>query len=186
LRIEASGPRLLSVAPRIDDGKLLYRVELPEGTIRQGDLAVAGEGRADVGPFETRVSIPPPIEVSTSLPPGTVIPYQRPFTVTWRGGDPDSVVRLRVITRRSPIGDLYWFHYWYECPAAATQGRVTLDVSSDGPRFHLPVERSDDVEVVLSVGPKDPEGERFSVRGLARGGRHHWSYLYRWGQLRIE
>lgn len=192
VRIEGPGPRRMGVAPRLDDGKPLYRVELPAGMIQEGEWRLAGQGGGDVGPFETAVRMPPPIEVTTSLPPGTVIPYGRSFTVTWRGGDTNSVVRLRVITRASPLGSapngfgFYYLHHWYECPAPAEQGRATLGVISDGPQLHLPIFPSDNIEVVLTMGPKDPAGDPFTAPGLARGGRHFWSYVWRWGGLRIE
>ena len=61
----------------------------------------------------------------------------------------------------------YYLHHWYECPAPAEQGRATLGVISDGPQLHLPIRPSDNIEVVLTMGPKDPAGDPFTAPGVS-------------------
>jgi hypothetical protein len=140
-------------------------------------LQVAGAGGSGVGQFETSLSMPPQIQVTRSLEPGTIIGRTMPFRVTWTGGNSDSIVRMRVIAnlpRYESIG--------YECTALASDGHATLDVY--GQPALLPLPPRDDVEVVLIVLPR--KTETFSAPGLTRDGRHEWTYEYHFQGLKIR
>jgi hypothetical protein len=141
-----------------------------------------------VGAFGTDVTLPPPIQVTTSLAPGTVIDYYRPFSVAWTGGSPDTLVRMRLIAYDDQEGIR---GSACDCPALATAGTVLLDLFTNPAT--KPTEatlligkRSENAEVVLTITPFTSKVTRFAAPGLTREGRHEWSYEYRFKGLKIR
>jgi len=175
-------PTLLPLPPGEQIG---YSTSLPPGSLEGGTLRVTGGGGAEVGVFQTDLAVPPPIQVTTSLAPGTVIDYHRPFTVTWTGGNPDMLVRMQLIAYRDQEGVLGKF---CDCPALAIEGRATVNVTNPdgkGPVLNT-YTTSENAEVVLTVTPITSNLTRFDAPGLTREGRHEWSYEYRFKGLKIR
>jgi hypothetical protein len=176
------GPVTVLPSPSGDDTR--YSTPLPPGSLEGGTLRVTGAGGAEVGGFETHVTVPPPIQVTTSLAPGTVIDFTRPFSVAWSGANPNTLVWMRLIAYENQEGI---FGSVCNCPVLASQGTAKLDLF--GP-FGTPIlqigSRSENAEVVLAVTPLTSRLTRFSAPGLTREGRHEWSYEYHFKGLKIR
>jgi len=178
LRLEgfAGGP--IAVPPAPSSGEILYTATLPAGSIRSGTLRLTGAGGASIGPFETALSIPPPIEITTPLPPGTLIPNNRPFRLTWKNGSADALVRMRI------VGPWPYGEPSIDCTALATDGELTLGLVGH-PYPYLPPRESDRAYVIVTVTPRATQVRTFSAAGLSLGGTHDWSYEYRFYGLKI-
>jgi len=73
-----------------------YAAILPSGSIQSGQVQISAAGGPDVGPFQSSLSIPAPIEITTPLPPGTALSTHQPIRVAWNKGSSASLVTLRV------------------------------------------------------------------------------------------
>ncbi len=178
-RLTAQGPGFgpLEFVPQGTREQLAYVLRLPEGTIKQGTFRVASAGGPAVGPFETSIDIPAPIRVLSSFPPGAKIPSQS-FTCRWEGGDPEGVVRVRLISREPSMG----IEDFLEGKARTSAGQVSMwPLSSD----RLPIVTWSEVEVVVTYSSEGAQVKSFQADGLTKGGRHTWSYEFRFGGLRF-
>jgi hypothetical protein len=148
-------------------------------------MRVTAAGGSQVGGFDTAVTAPPPIQVTTPLAPGTVIDFHRPFSVAWSGGHPDALVRMRLIAYRDQEGI---FGRECQCPVIASEGIARLDLyNPSGNEAILQTGiRSENAEVVLTVTPLASKITRFTAPGLTREGRHEWSYEYHFKGLKIR
>jgi hypothetical protein len=176
-----SGPITVSASTSL--GEVVYTATLPANSVRAGTVRVLAEGGPEVGAFQASLQIPPPIEITTPLPPGTVIPQTQPFRVTWTGGSPDGLVRVRLASYPTPITESST-----GCSAAASSGACTVELIRpfpDRPAV-LPVIPSDDVRVTVIVGPGAGRVQTFSAPGFTREGTHEWRYEYRFTGLRIQ
>ena len=151
-----------------------YRAALPEGAIAGGTYRVSATGGADVGAFETIVEMPPPIDLTTNVPPGTVIPRNGPVLAEWTGAQSGSVVRMKLIVR---VGSPYP-RAWHMTTVHATDAKLSWGFSET---FAPPPGRAE-VSVFL-----EPETfSTFQAEGLTLGGQHVWEYEYRFTDLRVR
>jgi uncharacterized protein (TIGR03437 family) len=165
--LTVDGPGLsVRVDPVLSNGVLRYSAKLPAGAIKTASYRVAGSGGAGVGAFTTSVSIPEPIRLMTSFPPGTRIPNDQ-LTVRWEGGDPNSIVTLKVIIKD---------YAYYLLSAPTSQGYITMmqpgQLVPAGP-----------AEIVVTQTPDPAHQARFQATGLTLGGWHLWLYEFRFGGL---
>lgn len=174
----------LTLLPSASGDATGYSTPLPAGSLEGGTLRVTAAGGADVGGFETDVTVPPPIQVTTSLAPGRVINFTEPFSVAWSGGNPDTLVWMRLIAYRDQEGI---FGIACDCPVLASEGMAKLDMFAPfGTPILLIGQRSENVEVVLTITPLTGKLTRFTAPGLTREGRHEWSYEYHFKGLKIR
>lgn len=175
----------LTVALSDFNGQDNYTAPLPAGSMEGGTIRVTGGGGADVGDFETETTLPPPIQITTPLAPGTVIDFYRPFVVNWKGGQPETLVQVQLIDR-SPISSVN--DRACICPVVATAGTAKLDMTY--PPGESPIlaigRRSENAEVVVTVTPFRSAVTRFTAPGLTRQARHDWSYEFRFKGLKIR
>jgi len=172
----------LIVPPSSTSGEIVYAATLPASSIQGRDVRVSAAGGADVGAFQAGLSIPAPIQITTPLPPGTLIPYTRPFRVTWTNGTADAVVRVW-LNQRIPDGE----EGGVECAALASDGEATIGLIQEFGTWVLPVLAlpANNAEVIIRVSPRAGQVRTFSAPGLTRDGRHEWLYEYRFKGLRI-
>jgi hypothetical protein len=162
-------------------GEISYAAALPAGSVQPGTVQVEAPGGAEIGPFQTGLRIPRPVEITTSLLPGTLISDRQPFRVTWTGGDPDAVVSMQLISQ-NPGQE---FGLGCECRALASDGQVTMGlVSIGGGVYRLPVLARDIARVIITVTPR--QATTFSAPGLTREATHAWAYEYRFTGLQIR
>ncbi|MDP2999222.1 MAG: hypothetical protein Q8N47_17170 [Bryobacterales bacterium] len=178
LTVSPAGMRAETFRPEGSANGPVYRVPLPAGAVRQGQYAVSSGGGAEVGAFLTSVSIPEPIRLTTSFPPGTVLPYNGFVEITWTGGAPDALVRARFTSRTAERDRVC------ECVSSTKWGWMGFSSSApSGPRTVGQL-RSDDAEIEISVVPSSETG--FEAAGLTLGGRHTWSYRSLFGGLKVK
>ena len=174
LTVEGPGFGPIEVAPAQDSEGVSYRAALPEGAIAGGTYRVSATGGADVGAFETIVEMPPPIDLTTNVPPGTVIPRNGPVLAEWTGAQSGSVVRMKLIVR---VGSPYP-RAWHMTTVHATDAKLSWGFSET---FAPPPGRAE-VSVFL-----EPETfSTFQAEGLTLGGQHVWEYEYRFTDLRVR
>ena len=167
----ALGP--LDLAPQpVDDG-VTYSADLPEGTLGMGVYTVRAAGGEDIGAFESSVSLPPPIQLTTEFPPGSFIDKEQSLTVTWDGGQEGSLVTLDVRGSRLPF-----VRDRAVCVARAEDGQVTLGLMFG----KIPV-LGDEIEIIVRQFPDNDQVPLVEAGGLTLGGRHAWAYEFRFGDL---
>ncbi|MGH9720607.1 MAG: hypothetical protein ACRD8O_10370 [Bryobacteraceae bacterium] len=173
----------IMVNPSISLGEVTYTATLSTNSIKATSVRVLAAGGPEVGAFETGLSLPPPIEVTTPLPPGTAIPARQPFRVAWTGGRQDASVRVTLISRTAPLAQ-----YFCECNAVADSGSVTFELTRPLPDRPpaLGVAGGDDVRVIVRVAPRPDRVPTFFAPGFTHEGTHEWSYEYRYTGLSIR
>jgi len=182
LRGVPAGP--VTVTPGLLFGEIAYTATLPAGSVRPGAVQVEAVGGTEVGAFQASLTIPAPIEISTPLLPGTAIPADQPFRVTWTGGSPNAVVRMQLISEDSPgTGS------GCEVLVPASAGQLTLSPMAivgvgSPPPLRLPVAARQTARVIITVTPRS--ATTFPAPGLTREGAHEWIYEYRFTGLRIR
>jgi len=160
--------------------EIVYTAVLPAGSIQLGQVQANAAGGFDVGAFQSSLSFPAPIEITSPLSPGTTISTLQPFRVTWNKGGPGSLIRLRVTSTDAAGGQRFC-----DCAASASDGRVELGLLDLGNGPRLPLGPSDSVEVVITMTPGEGQAQSFSAPGLAVG-THDWSYEYVFKGLSIH
>jgi len=178
--ITLSGPGFqpMRFLPSLERGRPVYRAPLPLGTIRPGEFTVTAGGGRDVGAFQSSFRVLTPVEVTSDFPPGSRISSFENFRLTWRGGDPEAVVQVRLISRLGPFEDLF-----DQCVVKASAGGVTIP-SSRPWYLHLP--SSDNAEVRITVGSEGDQVQRFAAPGLSLGGAVYWLYQKRFTELKLQ
>jgi hypothetical protein len=144
-------------------------------------LAISSSGGPDVGAFQSSLSIPAPIQITSPLSAGMLITQYQPFRITWTNGTPDAVVRMR-ITARTPGGG----GRICEAAAIASAGEVTLPMFGSPNQLSLPTGPSEDAEIAIRVEPRNAQIQTFSVPGLKQGGTHSWRYENRYRDVKIR
>lgn len=112
--LTVSGPGFgpFMVRPLLDERGIHYLAGWPQERWRPGVYRVQASGGADVGPFETTVHIPEPIEPEQDYPPGSVLDTSRPLPLSWRNGSPQTQVQAMLLQYESgtlaPLGRQWW------------------------------------------------------------------------------
>jgi len=179
--ITLGGPGLappVRVRPMPLNGQLEYTATLPAGSIQSGAFTVSTAGGSAVGSFQSGVRIGAGIQLTSQFPPGTLIRSDGPLTVSWTGGQADSLVTVRLIEHE------FLQDYYFEAHARASTGSVTF--STVGIPRVLPLRGRPDVEIVVEVGPDPSQDLSFSAPGLTLGGQQTWTYEYRFSGLRTS
>jgi hypothetical protein len=168
LTIQGPGFGPVSV-PKDSTGR--YVLTLPSGTIQTGTFTVTSSGGA-VGAFTSSITIPAPIQLTTTFAPGSHQP-NTPVTVSWQGGDPQDAIDIA-------IGD----QQYSETVAAAADGTFTFPTQCIpsgglGPFCGeiLPGVRGSDI--VARQTPAASDVTTFQAQGLTLGARHVWTYEFR-------
>lgn len=169
--ITAQGPDWGPVTAE-PDAFHVYRFTLPPHAIHAGTFLVSGAGGSHVGPFETSLDIPAPIQPG-SYPPGTRIPCCLYYSggkypsFSWTGGTDESWVRVGVLSRVTNVtSDQLRFN-----DALAGTGKLfftVLDYAGIVPTY--------DAEVTFTQDAVSPV--KFDAPGLSQGGLHR--FVYRW------
>ena len=175
---KAPGRDPVTVSPSDVSGPAAYSVTLPANTIRPGDFEVEAGGGSEVGSFHSSGRVGSPLELTTGWTPYTVFPSDKSIPVTWKGGDPESEVRVRIA---GPATYAIVGQGLCECVAPASAGSValpplpgqpSLSGTSIPPRQVIRPVR----EITVSVGPK--AAQTFTADGLSLAGQHTWAYEY--------
>jgi uncharacterized protein (TIGR03437 family) len=189
LRIRGPAPTIV-VRPATADGQTRYDITLRPTTIQPGAMTVSALGGADIGPCDAALQVGRPIHVTSPFPPGTVLNRCHSVTVTWTGGDPDSIVRAAIVSHLPPGPQPpYAVDTEEHASAPASAGTIVLPTAPRGispldpcPDY-LPVNPGDNLELLVSVDP--PAVATFSAAGLTLGVRVSWQYQYRFGSLKM-
>lgn len=176
-----TGGANLRITPALSDGKLVYTQALPPGTIGPGTYGVVALGGRDVGRFGTSVTVPAPIQLTTTFPPGSGIPHNQPLVVTWTGGNPGEVVSVQIFSADgTEIGA--------EFAASAADGQVVIPtvgcLSHQGCSLYLV--GIGPVDVVVTHTVTAAAATTFQARGLTLGGWHEWMYQFRFSGLTVD
>ena len=75
---------------------VVYQQSLPTGFIALGQYVLSASSNPVA--FEGLLSVGSPIQIETTLTPGTKISSSQPFVVKWTGGDPGTLVRISLST----------------------------------------------------------------------------------------
>jgi hypothetical protein len=163
-------------SPAVVSGELIYQATLPNGTIQPGTVHLNAAGGPDIGPFQADISFPPPIQITTSLPPGTPIASNKAFRLDWSSGTPD--VNVEVLLG-SPVLGVYDY---YGLSVPGDRGTITLDLVGPQDMRYFPIPPNNPAVVDVRVTPvQQPQG--FTAPTLARPGTQSWMYEYRFTGL---
>jgi uncharacterized protein (TIGR03437 family) len=176
--ISLAGPAAspTTVAASLVDGKIVYQETLPAGMLQGGTLTVSADGGTNVGPFQTSMAVGAPIQITSEFPAGTYVDLSQPFVVTWQGGDPNSVVTVRLIAH------YFLYDSFLKAQAYASVGSITMQPMPNPVNgqilYTLPIVPSSNVEVIVDVSPDPTKPLMFASPGLTLGGFLNWDYEY--------
>jgi hypothetical protein len=109
-------------------GGVVYSGALPAGFISPGEFMVSGTPGSAVA-LNATLNVGSPIQIETSLAPGTVISSSQPLNIQWTGGTPDALVRVALYS-----GTEYDYSY-----AHAETGFLTITPACIGSSFSATV-----------------------------------------------
>ena len=155
----------------------LSEVLLPTGSIGPGVVSVSGAG-ASIGPFSVPLSIPAPIEITTSLGPGTTFSIHNPIRITWKNGAVGNMLVLRI-----DYFNGFGPQQYQSFTAFAAAGELVVPVMGSGNMMILPLPPADSVAFTIKVYPST--AQTFTAKGLDFG-QAEWSYEYVYRGLRIS
>jgi hypothetical protein len=160
-----------------------YQQALPAGFITAGQYAISAAG----GPvsFQTQISIPPPIQISTALPPGTHLYCDNPLKLQWTGGVPGTGVTARLV---SGLGLVRPYDLLY---ADASAGSVTFPTQPvPGPGqlqcAYSGLPSSSDAQVVVEYSLAPESTPAITAQGITVKVQVSWIYRYVFGGLLID
>ena len=107
-------------------GEHIYTQALPAGSMQPGMLSAVGQGGPTVGPFNSALVLPTPIQFDTDLSPGTVIDSTQTFRLSWTNGRAGDLVNVRLLSA-IPLGGTDIIHSGLEYYALAEEGSVALE-----------------------------------------------------------
>ncbi|MDQ6677028.1 MAG: hypothetical protein M3Z09_07010, partial [Acidobacteriota bacterium] len=102
-----------------------YHVTLPPGTLQAGAFTLAPDVPGTVGPFQANIAFGQDIQILSPPPAvGSTINLSEFKTLSWTGGDPNSIVNVSLISH-------YPQNYFRNsCQALASAGQCTLGGST--------------------------------------------------------
>jgi hypothetical protein len=175
--LTVEGPSLSPVQAKPDsqNDKTVYTAALPAGAIRNGTFQVVAAGDGATGSFQASMAVGSGIQITSQFPQGTVLNPSLPVTLNWTGGDPDTIVTMRLDSHRFPA-DFYGL-----CSVSASTHTLTW-IPGIPPRVSSPLAGNGDMDIIVDVEPAT--SSTFSAPGLTLGGRQTWRYQYRFTGLR--
>jgi hypothetical protein len=185
--IQAPGQNAISAPPAIQNSGVTYQTALPSGFLQPGQYTISAPAGAPVA-FQQIMSVGPPISIQTNLAPGTLILASKPPTITWTGGDANSIVRLTLVGNVNEIRTLADVYY---VPASA--GSVTLQSictaqqlpSPPGCGFGELPYSGNSSEIIVEVLPSGGIANSIGAQGITQQVQFTWSYRYIFGGLSI-
>ncbi len=174
--LTVDGPSLSPVQakPSSVDGKTVYIATLPAGAIRNGTFNVMASADGGTGPFQTSLAVGSGIQITSQFPTGTDLRSDLPVTLNWTGGDPDTIVTMRLVSHYFPVD------FIGTCAVSASNHTLTWSPGIP-PRKDTPLAGLGDMDIIVGVEPAAPS--TFSAPGLTLGGRQTWRYEYRFTGL---
>jgi uncharacterized protein (TIGR03437 family) len=181
--LAVSTGQAIAAQPIPTTGGVLYQQTLPNGFIAPGQYSISASGSPVV--FQGVLTVSSPIQIQTSLTPGTTISASLGLVVNWTGGS-GTIVKVSLVV---PVGISSNFDYGY---ADGSSGSFTLggmcsgNPVSDGGNgvfcsFGLP--STDNATVIVEVSPLSGSATSVSAEGLTEGVQLSWMYRYVFGGL---
>jgi hypothetical protein len=181
--LAVSTGQAIAAQPIPTTGGVMYQQTLPNGFIAPGQYSISASGSPVV--FQGVLTVSSPIQIQTSLTPGTTISASLGLVVNWTGGS-GTIVKVSLVV---PVGISSNFDYGY---ADGSSGSFTLggmcsgNPVSDGGNgvfcsFGLP--STDNATVIVEVSPLSGTATSVSAEGLTEGVQLSWMYRYVFGGL---
>jgi uncharacterized protein (TIGR03437 family) len=153
-----------------------FHVTLPGGSLVPGSYTVSAPGGKGAGPFSVAIPVPAEIQFDNPVPGGTIDETQN-FQVKWTGGEPDSVVRVRLRNLAT----------WNYCEAVvpASAGSFTLYASYKGSQGYLLDQSIGGKYAELTITLESPASVPFTAPGLTLGGTARSSRVWYYPNLQF-
>jgi uncharacterized protein (TIGR03437 family) len=180
MSVAASAGAVVTAAPNAVPVGVTYSATMPAGFLAPGVLTISGAAGSAVGLAGATVTVGSPIQIQTSFPAGSTISSSKPLTVTWTGGDANSLVKLTLISggRES---------YIY---APATAGTIMMNPYCTGGDPLTPttcsflIPESSNAEVAIDVVPATMTTVR--AAGVTGPVAINWQYGYTFTGLTLD
>ncbi|HYA18820.1 MAG TPA: IPT/TIG domain-containing protein [Bryobacteraceae bacterium] len=151
-----------------------YSTTLPAGFLGPGTYTISGTRGSAVGLAGAAVTLGSPIQPQSLFPAGSTISASRPLTLTWTGGDANSLVKLTLISGGTES-------YTY---TPATAGTITMTPFCTGgvpaglfpPTCSFGIPPSSNAEILLEVVPVPVTTVQAS--GVTGPVQLNWEYSY--------
>ena len=148
-----------------------YPGQTSNGTILAGTYSLTGAGGTDVGPFNTSITIGPPLVLSSPLP--TTVTESAGLTLNWTGGNASDVVNITGATSTSTGTGANKVSTATGFVCTTTAGQKTYTVPPTVLTQLVPANGS--LDVASGVGPVN-----FSATLKADGSNIPSSFTYSW------
>ena len=184
LSVQALGTgQTITAQPIPTTGGVTYQQTLPNGFIAPGQYSISASGNPVA--FQGTLTVPSPIQIQTTLTPGTTISASQGLVVNWTGGS-ESIVKVSLVVPNSVFSR---FDYGY---ADGSTGSFTFDgictgdpvsAGGNGVFCSFGLIPSDNAIVIVEVSPLSGAATSVSAVGLTEGVQLSWMYRYVFGGL---
>jgi len=181
LTVLASSSGQATVAQPIPaTGGVEYQESLPDGFIAPSRYTVLASGNPVQ--FHGTLTIPPSIQILTSLTPGTQVSVSHNFVIDWTGGTAGELVKVSFVASKglfSSVSSAYIdasagsFTFSPFCTGSPKSGFICVF----GVLLSYPMS-ADDLSVEVEVLPSSGYSGTVSAEGLTQGVQLSWMYRY--------
>ncbi len=140
--------------------------------------------------FESNLSVGSPIQIQTTLVPGTQISQVQPLVIKWTGGDPGTLVKVSLISVQA--GGIYSLYAYGYKDAASGSFTFTPRCSGSPPgaggsgvicTFGIPPSYT--ATVVVEVAPTPSKVTQVGAQGITGTVQISWVYRYVFAGLHL-
>jgi uncharacterized protein (TIGR03437 family) len=152
ISIQGPGSTAATVTPQIQAWGVDYDFTLPAGFVAAGQYTVSSAPNQPAT-FSGKFTVGPPIRLLSMFPGGTALSARDGFTVRWEGGDPDDLVRIRLVSRNGLLSatNTYWSNVG--AGSITLAGACTPGTPIGGSCFWPGLASSVNAELIIDVLP---------------------------------
>jgi uncharacterized protein (TIGR03437 family) len=181
--LAGSAGQTITAEPIPTTGGVMYQQTLPNGFIVPGQYSISASGNPVV--FHGALTVPSPIQIQTTLTPGTTISASQGLVLNWTGGF-GTIVKVSLVVPEEISSDSDFGYVDGSSGSITFDGLCSGNPVSDGGNgvfcsFGLP--SSNNATVVVEVSPLSGSASSVSAQGLTEGVQLSWMYRYVFGGL---
>jgi len=176
ITIRTSGSPATTVEPQAVAQGAAYQSTLPAGFVHAGSYTVSSAPNQPAA-FSATFPVGSPIQLQTTFPSGTTLSASTGLRIQWTGGDPDALVRIRLISNNGirSVTNTYWTTAGAQ--SIAISGTCTNGDPLDRFCVWQGLPNSSSAQLVIDVLP--PGG----IAAQSGTTRFSWNYRYTFDSL---
>jgi len=161
-------PGILTLTSPSGEENLLFRDSsgvygtLGDISIGPGVWKLAATASADIGSFNSSMTIPAPLSVNSYSISGSTLSQSQPLSITWTSPDPEGLVAVEIQSSDTTQG-LFGLAL---CTAVSGDGQITIDIDT---LRQLPASTGGNAQIAAYFSPNAKRTGMFTASGLDLG-----------------